>query len=224
MNPTLEICSKTSTVLKNLCLKSTLDQLYDQRHETGDIKFVIGSKEIPAHRCVLAALSPKYKTQFYGSMPEKDDINVVGASAAAFKEFLQFFYTDEVTLTIENIEDVLNLAKQSLVDDLVDECTQFLIKMVGMDKLVWCYQLAIEYEIKQLEKFCVEQISGNIKTVFRKTDFLSCERDMLYHILDLDSLNCNEIDVFDAYASHGPKQNVNKTESMTQMLHKYEQQ
>lgn len=61
----------------------------------------------------MAALSPKYKAQFYGAMPETDVVNVSGVSAAAFEEFLKFFYTDKVSLSIENIEDVLNLAKQS---------------------------------------------------------------------------------------------------------------
>lgn len=48
-------------------------------------------------------------------------------SDAAFKEFFQFFYRNEVELTAENIADVLNLLKQSLVDGLVTESSKFII-------------------------------------------------------------------------------------------------
>lgn len=143
--------------------------------------------------------------QFYGVMAEKDVVNVEDVSAAAFGEYLQFFYKEEVTLSIENIEAVLNLAKQSLIDDLVDECEQFLLNMVGLDKLIWCYRLALRYEIKSLEKFCAKQIDVNIKTVFQSADFLSCEREMLCNVLDFDSLNCNETDVLDACVAWADK-------------------
>lgn len=173
-------------------------KLFDDRSKTGDVNFIVESEVIPAHRCILAALSPKYKAQFYGALAEKDVIKVADISPAAFKEFLQFFYMDEVMLTLENIEDVLNLAKQSLVDNLVTECTNFLVEVIGMDRLLWCYQLALHYDCKVLKEFCVKQIGVNIRSVFQSKEFLDCERDMLCHILAIDSLNCSETGVFDA--------------------------
>lgn len=175
-----------------------MDNLYANRDKTGDIKFVVGTEVIPAHRCMLAALSPKYQTQFYGSMPEKNVITVTDVSPAAFKEFLQFFYADNVTLSIAHIEDVLNLVKQSLNEKLLIECTDYLLEMVGLDKLCWCYQLALFHDIKPLNEFCEEHISINIKKVFQSNDFLRCNRDVLCRILSLDSLKCTEVNVFDA--------------------------
>lgn len=202
MNSTLKECSKLSIVRKNPCLKSERDKnLYEQRHETGDIKFIIDAHEIQAHRCLLAALSPRYKTQFYGAMAEKDVINVNGVSAAAFDEFLQFFYMDEVNLTIENIEHVLDLAKQSLVDELVTECIDFLLEAIGLDKLLWGYRLAVRYEIRSLKFFCLKHIKANIKAVFKTADFLSSDHDMLCHILSLKLLKCNENDLFNGCIS-----------------------
>lgn len=202
MNSTLKECSKLSIVRKNPCLKSERDKnLYEQRHETGDIKFIIDAQEIHAHRCLLAALSPRYKAQFYGAMAEKGVINVSGVSAAAFDEFLQFFYMDAVKLTIENIENVLDLAKQSLVDELVTECIDFLLDAIGLDKLLWGYRLAIRYEIESVKKFCLKHIKANIKAVFTTTDFLGCDHDMLCHILSLKLLKCNEHDLFNGCIS-----------------------
>lgn len=196
MDQMLKKCSDSSLVRVNPLMKSTMVKMYQERHETGDIKFIVGSEQIPAHRSVLAALSPKYKAQFYGAMAEVNTVNVEDVSAAALEEFLQFFYTDEVKLTIDNIEDVLNLAQQSLVDHLVEECMQFLMNMVGLDKLIWCYRLALRYEINSLEEFCTKQISENTTAVFLSSDFLRCERAMLDRILDFESMDCDETVVF----------------------------
>lgn len=195
---TLDYRTKASNVRKNPCLLEAKKKLYADRSKTGDVKFLVGSEVIHAHRCVLAALSPKYETEFYGSMPESDLVHVKDISPAAFNEFLQFFYTEDVTLTIENIEDVLNLAKQSLNEKLVTECTEFLLEMVALDKLCWCYELALLHDIKSLQEFCEDHIGENIKTVFETKDFLGCKREVLYRILKLDTLNCNETEVFAA--------------------------
>lgn len=199
MSRTLDF--QTPCVRENPCQKSTMNKLYEQRHETGDIKFLIDSAVIPAHRNIMAAISPKYKTQFYGHMAEKNVIHVNGVTAAAFQEFLQFFYTDKVALTMENIEDVLSLCKQSLVDDLVNECSNFLIDEVRLVQLLWCYELAGQYGLDQLKKHCIKQIGVNIKILFKMAIFLDCERDMLCNILDFDWLNCNEKDVFEGCIS-----------------------
>lgn len=39
--------SLTSATRKNQSLKSTTEKMYEQRHETGDNKFVVSSEEIP---------------------------------------------------------------------------------------------------------------------------------------------------------------------------------
>lgn len=75
------------------------------------------------------------------------------------------------------------------------------MNVIGMDKLLWCYRFARDYDVKPLEEFCEKQIGANIKTLFQSTDFLSCERVMLCHVLNLDLLNCNETNVFDGCIS-----------------------
>lgn len=190
--------SKASNARSNPFLKKAKDQLYANRDETGDAIFIVQSDVIRAHRCVLAALSPKYNIQFYGAMPDTATIEVRNVSPGAFMEFLQFFYLDEVTLTMKNIESVLDLAQQSLVEDIVEECAKFLLDMVGIDKLTWCYRLAVLYQILRLQKFCEEQVSVHIINVFKTADFLECDRDILCRILKLNSLNCKEIEVFEA--------------------------
>lgn len=54
-------------------------------------------------------------------------------------------------MTEENIEDVLNLAKLSLVDEFYKECVRFLAELLTLNNLCWIYQLAIVYDIENLK-------------------------------------------------------------------------
>lgn len=186
-------------VRKNPIVKqTTLKELYRDRDETGDVSFIVDSETIRAHRCVLAALSPKYKAQFYGPRPDVGEVEVKDVTAAAFNEFLQFFYLDEVDLTVENIESVLKLVQQSLVDEFMKECIAFLSESVSVDNMCSVYRLAIFYGIKELNSICESLISSNAMEMFATRDFLNCDADVLIRILKIDSLQCSETQVFEA--------------------------
>lgn len=179
-------------------MKQTLQQLYDDRDETGDITFIVDSEEIRAHRCILAALSPKYKVQFFGPQPDKDQVEVEGVTTAAFKEFLQFFYLGEVVLTVDNIGIVISLAQQSLVNEFLIVCINFLKEIVAIDNLCKIYRLAVLYDVKDLQTICESKIRANIAAVIASDDFVNCDRDCLISILQMDSLECREIEVLNA--------------------------
>lgn len=177
--------------------QKTMEKLYFDKDETGDVLFIVESEKIRAHKSVLAAISPKYKAQFYGLQPDNGDIIVEDVTAAAFREFVQFFYLGEANLTEENIEDVLNMAKQSIVDDFVEDCISFLMTNVNNPFLV--YRLALFYDIKKLIEHCLLYASTNTIKMFESDGFLfNCNRDMLLQILKLDTFNCREIAVFNA--------------------------
>ncbi|XP_037052233.1 BTB/POZ domain-containing protein 2-like [Bradysia coprophila] len=177
----------------------SLKQLYEDKDETGDVCFIIGSDRIRAHRCVLAAISSKYKTQFYGSQPDKSDVEVVGTSASAFRKFIEFFYLDEIVLTVEDIEGVLDLAKQSLVNQFVQLCVDFLIEITPLDNMFLGYRLAVLYDIDVLKNLCESLIEKDTVKVLKSEDFIiNCDRDLLLTILKLDTLNCRETEAFDA--------------------------
>lgn len=173
-----------------------MDKLYLDRETTGDITFVVQSRKIRAHKCVLAAISPKYNTQFYGLQRDEGEILVEDVEAAEFEVFLQLFYLDEPELSMINIEGVLNLAKQSLVDEFVDKCANFLWS-AGDTNFPLIYRLTHFYGLESHKKQCLLVISGTTSEHFKSDEFLdACNHDMLSEIIKLDSLNCEETEVF----------------------------
>lgn len=174
-----------------------LKKLYSDREKTGDITFIVGSERIPAHRCVLAASSAKYEAQFYGSQPDVGDIYVEDVSAAAFEEFVKFFYSGESGLTLENIEEILNLAKQCLVIQFDLKCEIFLKDSMTEGNVCWTYQLAVSYDLKTVKNACEDMIGENVPKIFTSNDFLDIDLDILLRILDIEFLKCSEFQVLD---------------------------
>lgn len=189
-----------SSVRYNPLVKQTLGKLYQNKDKRGDITFLVESEVIRAHRCVLAALSPTFKNQFYKELSKSNSncMNVTDATASAFKEFLQFFYLERVTLTAENVRTVFELSKKSQVDEFANECVRYISQTVNMDNLCSTYNFAIVYDIKQLKELCEQKMSANTSTMFANKDFLECNHGVLINILKLNTFNCKETDVFHA--------------------------
>lgn len=186
----------------NSLVSQTCSRLFSNRDTTGDITFKVGSDEIRAHKCILAALSPKYDAQFYGA-GEFDDktsnvIEVKDVALAAFTEFLQFFYLQTVRLTHENIEHVFTLAETSLVDEFVKECIGFLTETLANENVCQTYYIAMKHGLDDLVEACEQKISLHSDEVFASKGFIASSREVVFNILQLDSLNGKETEVFNA--------------------------
>lgn len=109
-----------------ICKKLYLDK------ETADICFIFEHQNndeidiVPAHKLILTKGSKVFHTMFNGSLPEEDVVRIGDATVAAFKQFLQFFYMDQVTLTLENIAEVMNLIEKYEIERCMKQCIDFM--------------------------------------------------------------------------------------------------
>ncbi|XP_055305932.1 BTB/POZ domain-containing protein 3-like [Sitodiplosis mosellana] len=145
--------------------------------KTADVKFVFGAgtdhvETVPAHKSILSIVSPMFDKMFYGSLPEPGDVPIVDASAAAFKEFLQFFYLNKVQLTPEHIIDVSNLCKKYELVEGLAICENPLQKSFSIDEMCSGYALAILLEITNTIQFCEKKIKLNAEAILKSTSFL----------------------------------------------------
>ncbi|XP_037052230.1 BTB/POZ domain-containing protein 2-like [Bradysia coprophila] len=192
--------STVSSLRKNRLVTKSLKKLYEDRDKTGDVCFIVGSTRIRAHRCVLASISSKYETQFYGCQPDKGDVIVPEEhSPYAFIKFIQLFYLDEILMTTKVVEEVLVLAKQSRVGAFVQLCVDFLIDVAPLGNVFLGYRLALFYDFVQLKDLCESIIKRDTVKIFQSEDFIvNCDFDSLLSVLKLDTLNCKESEAFNA--------------------------
>lgn len=128
-------------------------------------------------------------------------IEVKGISADAFEEFLQFFYRVKVHLTHENVEDVITLAKTSLVDEFFTACMEFLTEALAIENVCQSYHLAVLHEFEPLIERCEQMITLNSDEIFASIGFITCDRVAFFNILQLDALSTKEVEVFKASIS-----------------------
>lgn len=170
-----------------------------------DVYFTCGSNDgatIPAHKNLLAANSDVFERMFCGELQEDgDNICVTDTTSTVFKEFLQFFYRSEVKLTADNIADILHLGHKYNVEKCMDACVSILIKGLSHENVCSILSLAIHYELNDLLNACHLRIISDTMAVFAASDFLECTKEVLAHILQLNSLSCSEVDVFEACMS-----------------------
>lgn len=166
---------------------------------TSDVEFVFDIDtdhpvKVPAHKAILSLDNPVFDAMFYGSIKEKGDIPISDASAVAFKEFLQFFYLDQVRLTSQNIVQVINLCKKYEMNEFLMECEKTLKKSLTLNDMCVGYSIALLLEQKNLLEFCGQQIKKNPKEVIKSESFLECGRNLLEKILTLVSSDWNASD------------------------------
>lgn len=169
--------------------------------DKADVYFVLAStgERVPAHKIVLSSASKVFDAMLYGSLKEEGDIKIVDASAEAFKKFLQFFYVNNVQLTMENISEVMYLVQKYDVMNCLSLCANFLTAKISTENVTAILDLALIFEQKELRESCELAIRSHPSKVLKSADFVECDRRVLNHIISIihmDRLSCTEREVF----------------------------
>ncbi|XP_041425811.1 zinc finger and BTB domain-containing protein 17 isoform X2 [Xenopus laevis] len=99
-----------------------LEQLNQQR-QLGllcDCTFVVDGINFKAHKAVLAACSQYFRMLF---VEQKDVVHLDISNAAGLGQVLEFMYTAQLSLTRDNVEDVLTVAGFLQMQEIVNACT-----------------------------------------------------------------------------------------------------
>ncbi|XP_069686011.1 TD and POZ domain-containing protein 3-like [Periplaneta americana] len=90
-----------------------------------DCKFLVGKEreEIVACKVLLAITSPVFEKQFYGSIGEKDPVELLDIEPGVFKKMLQFIYSRRVGIVSrEEALDLIKVAHKYWIYDLIKIC------------------------------------------------------------------------------------------------------
>jgi len=148
-------------------IRSQLGALLDSA-DGSDVSFVVDGEEFPAHRAVLAALSPVFKAQLLGSMADAKMASIVlhDIAPATFKLMLRFIYTDtfpadgllagDSTTATKNLRDLLAAADRYALDRLKLLCARKLWDVVSTETIATTLACAETYNCPELRKKCVD--------------------------------------------------------------------
>ena len=182
-------------MFNNELLSDVKFQVVDRDSEGGSKSI----KKIPAHKFLLAISSPVFYAMFYGELAEKkDSIDVSDCDHKSLLELFRFVYSDEVNLNADNVMQVLYLAKKYMLPSLSDKCSEFLRENLDASSVFHVLPDAKKYEEKDLENHCWQVIDKDTDEALKSDGFVAIEKSMLEELVERDSLNVREVELFKA--------------------------
>ena len=169
-----------------------------------DVKFAVcreggsGSKTIPAHKFVLAISSPVFFAMFYGEMAERDCVEIPDCDYESLLEVLRFIYSDEVNINPGNVMQVLYLAKKYMLPTLAEKCSVYLKENLDASSVFLVLPQVQKYEEKDLLDHCWKLIKTETVEAVKSDGFVAIERSVLEELVERDSLNIKEVELFKA--------------------------
>ena len=165
-----------------------------------DVKFLVNSQTIPAHRFVLIANSSVFFAMFNGPLAETSGTVAITDCEREddFIQFLRFLYTEKCDLKWKNVFKILYFSKKYLVSSLTKHCTRFLSNEIDLDKVLQVLQQAIKFDELELKDRCLQYLCPNISKLVVTEAFISLEHHVLTLIIEQDQLRISEVDLFKA--------------------------
>ncbi|XP_071812111.1 uncharacterized protein [Apostichopus japonicus] len=193
----------TRTIRKTQELTAGFATLFNDR-SSADIILSVNGTPYHTHRFILGLWSPVFSRmlddseRFAPSMTkdEESDCDMIALNeseddAHVFNEFLKFLYTEQATINIEDIWQMVSLANKYNILELLKSCTDFLIQFVHTmaldEELAEILKAAQFWEMHHLQS-CARQIILE-KMYFSLEKFLpALEMDQLCEVLQSSDL------------------------------------
>ena len=169
-----------------------------------DVKFVVcdsqgESKTIPAHKFVLAISSPVFFAMFFGKVAEiKDPVEISDCEYESLLELFRFIYSDKANLNADNVMQLLYLSKKYMLPTLAEKCSAFLKENLNALNVFHILPDAQKYEEKDLMNHCWKLIETETEEAVKSEGFVTVERSALEELVEKNSLNIKEVELFKA--------------------------
>jgi speckle-type POZ protein len=139
-----------------------------------DVTFRVGGQKFRAHRSVLAARSPVFGAQLFGSMAEKDmrRVKVVDMEPSIFETMLHYIYTDSLPPCDDEggynapmMQHLLVAADRYGLESLKQMCEEELSQKIDVESVILTYALANQYHCNLLKAACTKFMASKKKVL-----------------------------------------------------------
>uniref|UniRef100_A0A182JVX0 BTB domain-containing protein n=1 Tax=Anopheles christyi TaxID=43041 RepID=A0A182JVX0_9DIPT len=178
--------------IASLCMKA----------EKADVTFVVEDERIPAHRLILAARSNYFQALLYGGLDEtKQDEITLMVPLQSFKDLLRYIYSGSLSLKEmkeKDILDTLGLAIQYGFTSVENAIINYLSLNLTINNVCAMLDACRLFGIDDLLSVCDEFVDQQARDVMKHETFQNLTFESLCRLLDRDSFDAPEVDVFNA--------------------------
>ncbi len=174
-----------------LTLVKELDNLR-KNEEFCDVKILVGSKSFPAHRCVLSSACAYFRLMFSSGLTEcqNDEIQIFGIVEGIFDFILTYIYTGNVTVSADDVQDLLIAANMLQISNLKSICSDFLESRITKSNCIGLYAFAEMHDCQQLNMKSKLFMTSNFVEIFKfeNEEFLQMDCQRFSQLLSSEDL------------------------------------
>lgn len=142
------------------------------------------TKEYSAHQKVLSAISPVFDTMFGDNWNKNaDPIVIKDATYDAFVAFIKCFYESEMTLTTDNVAEMLRLADKYDVTKMVEGCEKFMMEHLSVKNALEYFAIGQRFSCAKLIARCQRLFRVKPDGIMESATFSQCEMETLTEFL-----------------------------------------
>jgi len=163
------------------------------KSSSSDVSLRCGDATFHVHRSVLGARCDHFAALFHSGMRDAQDrvIEVIPqCEPQNLRDFLGYLYTDQVTLTPDNEQELLELASFYQVKRLVAQCEVALREGVDLENACQLLEVADRSGALQLKRFCESYIIDHFAKVKATESFRQMPHELL---LDITTTACHHL-------------------------------
>jgi hypothetical protein len=136
---------------------------------------------------------------FYGGLADSGPIvRLSDTNEESLEQFLTFLYTEECTLTADNVVAIMYLANKYNIPSLNKKCVNFLLENLNTANVLDILEPATRFKEKELKKQCLKLIQSNTSEVVDSRGFNDMSQTTLAILLNQDKLKIPEVKLFQA--------------------------
>jgi hypothetical protein len=139
--------------------------LYLNNKNFADVCFIINNERIYAHKLMLASRSPYFSNLILSNCKDNSnlEIEIEDSSSKVFLGVLEYMYTDQVQVSMENIWEIYKAATIYELLDLVTCCNDFLVQRISFENVLFILKTSELNENSLVFEHCYSFLERNVK-------------------------------------------------------------
>ncbi|XP_034282767.1 RCC1 and BTB domain-containing protein 2 isoform X5 [Pantherophis guttatus] len=164
----------------HLTIAQSIKKAFDNP-DNADLRFQVDGKYIYVHKVFLKIRCEHFHSVLNNGTEEIIEISEF--SYPVYRAFLEYLYTDSISLPPEDAIGLLDLASFYRDNRLKKLCQQTIKQGISEENAIALLSTAIKYEAKELEEFCFRFCINHLTVVTQSPGFAEMDHDLMKNFI-----------------------------------------
>ena len=173
-----------------------MESIYKLRQKYTDVTLLADGAKIRCHRIVLAVASDYFKAMFGCGLKESTSDTVqMTMEPGTVTSIIDYMYTGEIELTIDNVESLVKACDFLQLNDLKAGCEGFMMAQVDLTNCVGFFRFAASYQLPTLHGKAKRLMLAEFKSVAFSDELKELSCDDLVELIKDDDVRVEDEDI-----------------------------